>query len=293
MTTTLPINETRNGLTSHTIDVTSLPQVKSKWSNPRKHGWLLASKFLRWLCCVNDELLEQIELECSVRDAIRDAMVVHETGGGRQAVIDAMREVYDDTNYDLAGFEQAERERLEQEREKAALFQEQQREESMKRSRDGFYAMSEDDRLLFVCELRRVLSKRTLRIEDGNSEALHGVAATGDPATPVTEPVVVQKPKGRALIVPKFAASVVLALRAKFGKLAPHEANRLLIEREYLKLCRDTTVRNVDVELHRQWVINAFFNEGITDECATVRARVPRWLREAFGSVPNASPAIF
>jgi len=93
-------------------------------------------------------------------------------------------------------------------------------------------------------------------------------------------------------VVPKFAASVVLCLRAKFGNLALTEANRLLIEREYLKVCRESTVRNVDSVAHQQCIMNAYFTEGVLDEQCTVRARAPRWLREAFGSVPRVSPSV-
>jgi len=74
--------------------------------------------------------------------------------------------------------------------------------------------------------------------------------------------------------------------------MAFHEANRLLIEREYLKVCRDANVRHCDIEYHRQFVINAYFNEGVTDELSTVRTRLPRWLRAAFGPVPNAAPTV-
>lgn len=93
-------------------------------------------------------------------------------------------------------------------------------------------------------------------------------------------------------VIPKFAAAVILCLRAKFGNLALNEPNRLLIEREYLKVCRESTVRNVDTVAHQQCVMNAYFTEGVLDEQCTVRARAPRWLREAFGSVPRVSPSV-
>jgi len=281
MTTTLPTNIKRTGLTSHPINVTDDAQNKSSWSTPRKHGWFLRSKFLRWLCCVDDTLLEQIEQECSVRDAIRDAMVVHETHSGREAVVESMKEVYQETGYDLGRCAEAERERNEAER--VARQAEEAREEH-----EYFNSLSDSERELWGYRQARELRARTstLRIGNGGPETHVGSMA------PEPSAVVVLKPKGRAMVVPKFTASVVLALRAKFGKLAVNDANRLLIEREYLKLCRDTSVRNVDVELHRQWVMNTFFNEGITDECATVRTRVPRWLREAFGGVPNAAPVV-
>jgi len=97
------------------------------------------------------------------------------------------------------------------------------------------------------------------------------------------------KERTQVVVVPKFAASVVLCLRAKFGTLALNEANRLLIEREYLRICLKSTVRNVDVVAHQQCILNAYFMEGVLDQQNTIRARAPRWLREAFGSVPLAS----
>lgn len=93
-------------------------------------------------------------------------------------------------------------------------------------------------------------------------------------------------------VVPKFAASVTLMLRARLGQLSTTEANRLLVEREYLRLCREGSVRNVDIVAHQQFVINAFFTEGVLSELATVRTRVPKWLREAYGSVPLSAPTI-
>ncbi len=288
MSTTNAINETRNGLTSPLIDVTSLPQVKSAWSTPRKFGWLIRSKILRFLFCVNDEMLEEVELECSVRDAIRDAMVAHKTGSGRQAVIDAMREVYDEQSYDIGSFAQAEQARLEAELEKAKA----DTPPYVARPVVRFLLLEGGEALQSNSGSSADESRQTATERQGALQ--QGVGSPDQPQEGAAEnPAVVSEPVQRAMVVPKFAASVVLALRAKFGKLACHEANRLLIEREYLKLCRDTTVRNVDVELHRQWVINAYFNEGVTDQVATVRSRVPGWIRAAFGSVPNAAPAVF
>lgn len=93
-------------------------------------------------------------------------------------------------------------------------------------------------------------------------------------------------------VVPKFAAAMVLNMRARFGNLPNNEANRLLIEREYLRVCREGFVRDCDIVAHSQCVYNSFFGEGVLDQLATTRVRAPRWLREAFGHVPKASAVV-
>lgn len=84
-------------------------------------------------------------------------------------------------------------------------------------------------------------------------------------------------------VIPRFAAACVTCLRAKFGRLPPNDANRLLIEREYLRVTRETSIRNADIVVHQQFVLNTYFNEDVLERTALVRARLPRWLRVAFG----------
>ncbi len=84
--------------------------------------------------------------------------------------------------------------------------------------------------------------------------------------------------KRPARIVPKFAAACALHIRCKLGTLANNEANVLLVQRKYLELCRRHKVRDVDTVLHQQFVMNAVFTEGVLDEVATVRRRLPRWV---------------
>lgn len=82
----------------------------------------------------------------------------------------------------------------------------------------------------------------------------------------------------KARIVPKFAAACALHLRAKLGTLSSSDANMLLVQRKYLELCRRHKVRDVDVVLHQQFVMNTVFTEGVLDEVATSRRRLPRWV---------------
>lgn len=84
--------------------------------------------------------------------------------------------------------------------------------------------------------------------------------------------------KRPARIVPKFAAACALHMRAKLGALATNEANMLLVQRKYLELCRRHRVRDVDTVLHQQFVMNAVFTEGVLDEVATTRRRLPLWI---------------
>lgn len=84
-------------------------------------------------------------------------------------------------------------------------------------------------------------------------------------------------------LIPRFVAASIVSLRAKFGALEHREDNVLLIQREYLRVSRDANVRACDVELHRQHVINGFFSEDVLNKLGTVRTRIPRWMRDAYG----------
>jgi len=94
-----------------------------------------------------------------------------------------------------------------------------------------------------------------------------------------------------ACVVPKFAASMALHLRTKLGRLSPNEANLLLAEREYLRVCRGLKVRDVDIVSHQQFTLNALFGEQLLDSIALTRTRLPQWMRWAFEvSNLNAKP---
>lgn len=92
-------------------------------------------------------------------------------------------------------------------------------------------------------------------------------------------------------VVPKFAASCALLLRSRLGRLPPNEPNYLLVQREYLKICRTRGVRAVDVVAHQQFVTNAFFTEDVLDRIALTRSRWPSWMRSVYErSTFNAGP---
>jgi len=96
----------------------------------------------------------------------------------------------------------------------------------------------------------------------------------------------------RVIMIPRFAAAAIVALRSKFGVMGASEANVLLIQREYLRICREAHVRACDTELHRQFVMNGYFSEDVLSHLATVRTRIPAWMRTAFGPSAVAVPQV-
>ncbi len=216
-----------------TVNMTS----KSNWSRPKKFAWYIKSTFLRWCLCIDDELLDVIQDEALLRDEIRAEMVQHTVGYGTASVTTCMKEIFNETSYDLSNYTQAV-------------------DELVSTEADPFEIEAQ----------------------------LNAIGLTATPASIKATP--------HATVIPKFAAAMVLCLRSKFGNLSLSEANRLLIEREYLRICQAAVVRNVDIIMHQQCVINAYFTEGVMEEVCTVRTRVPRWLREAFGSVPRVEPTV-
>ncbi len=106
---------------------------------------------------------------------------------------------------------------------------------------------------------------QALRAEFGMSPAIAAVAE----ALPDIQP-----PRRQS----KFVLACVCELRAKIGVVERNSANVMLVQSLYLKLCRDHRVRQVDVVLHRQHVINTFFRSSFDDPAALARYNAPRWL---------------
>lgn len=96
----------------------------------------------------------------------------------------------------------------------------------------------------------------------------------------------------QARIIPKFAAAVCLHLKAKFGHLSRDEANMLVVQRDYLKICREHGVRDVDIASHRQFVLNAFFTEDVMEHIALTRTRAPKWMRRREAPSLPAKPQV-
>lgn len=111
-----------------------------------------------------------------------------------------------------------------------------------------------------------------------------GVDAMGCSANGVQQP--------RVCVVPRFAAAMTLHLRSRLGRMGPSEANQLLVEREYNRLCRAYGVRDADIAAHYAHVKNAYFGEQVFDRIPLARTRMSRFARWAmdFSPMPIVPP---
>lgn len=88
--------------------------------------------------------------------------------------------------------------------------------------------------------------------------------------------------------VPDFAASVVIEVRARVGQLpADVPGNKLIVEREALRLMRKYKVREVDSVAHLPSIIRNYFTNDIHYRVSTSQARMTRFQRWLMG---EASP---
>jgi hypothetical protein len=85
--------------------------------------------------------------------------------------------------------------------------------------------------------------------------------------------------RGRAKLTSRFVAACVMHLRSKLGHMTESEANILVVERAYHNVCRDQNVRVVDIDLHRQVVLNLFFDDVAFQHVADSRVRLASWLQ--------------
>lgn len=190
----------------------------------------MTSRILKFLTCVDEELLNEFELDNAVRDQVKICMTEHTTGTSTDVVRDVIRVIRTEQRYDMSEF---------------------------------------------------VLRVRTQRMTAPEWDAL--LVQEGIDALQLEELVAT---RATVKFIPRFAAASIVALRSKFGVLENTDANRLLIQREYLRVCREANVRACDTESHRQHVMNGFFSEFVLSQLGTVRMRVPSWMRQAFGGTP-------
>lgn len=115
ITTNTNIREMPTGLTTlptiEFIDVTRSADART-WSGgdnrPFIETCLLKWKWLRVLLCVDDEWLEDVKLEASVRDKIRDELKLQQVGYSIDSVRMVTRAIYDTTKYDMSNYKMQE-----------------------------------------------------------------------------------------------------------------------------------------------------------------------------------------
>ena len=115
---------------------------------------------------------------------------------------------------------------------------------------------------------------------------------------PPSSTPVVEAPPPRDLrplvFVPRFAAAVIVAIRARIGQLsASVPGNQLIVEREALRLMRRYNVREVDSVAHLPSIISCYFREDIHYQVETSAARMTRfqrWLMSEPGSPSTFAP---
>ncbi len=240
-----------------------------KWNHTSWWGRvLLKYPILRSFCCLDDGNLQDVMFDIDIRDHTREAMKQHTDAIGNTGVETEMMVIYKETGYDLGRCAEKMNEELAK---KAAAST------NEKTDVDG-------------CDANDVVKKTinttmTPTVNDTNSDSCSSEADWGRRSK-------VLRHRGRVQLVPAFIAATTMALRSKFGHMSVSDANRMLIEREYLKICREAHVRHTDMNHHRQFVLNTFFNETLMEEVALSRPRMPAWVRRLFAREQTSAPTV-
>lgn len=109
------------------------------------------------------------------------------------------------------------------------------------------------------------------------------------PPPPIQEAVEVVVPEPRrdlrgVFFVPRFAASVVVAVRARVGQLPSGvPGNVLIVEREALRLMRKYNVREVDSVAHLPSIISNYFCADVHYRVETSTSRMTRFQKWLMG----------
>jgi hypothetical protein len=122
-------------------------------------------------------------------------------------------------------------------------------------------------------EVTRVLNSNPTPVDVTNVTTKYGLTKRE------TRMVARQPYRGRAKLTSRFVAACVMHLRSKLGHMTESEANIMVVERLYNKVCGDHNVRVVDIDLHRQVVLNLFFDDVAYQHVADSRVRLPGWLQ--------------
>jgi len=88
------------------VDVMKTSDKKRKsWSHLRwPYRWLVNSKVLRRIFCLDDTELDDVVLEAKIRDSIRNEMKLHIRGCDINAVKDTISDIYGSTGYDMSKY---------------------------------------------------------------------------------------------------------------------------------------------------------------------------------------------
>ncbi len=255
------------------IDIMSVSdEPNKKWNHTSFWGRvLLRFPILRAICCLDEGNLKDVMFDIEIRDQTREAMKQHTQAIGNTGIETEMMVIYKETGYDLGRC--AEKYEEELARQKAA----QTKVDANGTDNCGPAGLS--DAGLTSTALGATMDS----------------GATGCSVIPYggwSNQKKVVKHRGRVQLVPAFIAAVTMALRSKFGHMTASEANRLLIEREYLKMCRESNVRQTDMNHSRQFVLNTFFNETLMEEVALSRPRMPAWVRRLFAREQTTAPTV-
>ncbi len=127
-------------------------------------------------------------------------------------------------------------------------------------------------------------------LTDGRGLNMYGMAS-GAPALPQQEPN--RRAYDQARFVPRFVVSVVVAVRSRLGMLKMTDANRLLVEREALRLMRAYNVRELDCASHMPAIMRNYFYNDVHYRVATCTSRMTRferWLSGLSTTQPSFDP---
>jgi len=271
------------------------------WTQPDRHWWQKWKNKVTALaaaCFGMTDEYEMQEREGIVRNRIRREMQYATPGQPNENALRAtVRQVFRETGYDLGA------ERLSHVR--AHDLWTAEREEEEQAARAPLEDMDEEDEQYDpdgdYADLASEVSTR-----DGNDERQDvDMVAVLVPAERLDDawnefaegeglvPGFAELPvHTRLAVIPSFVAAMVATLRSKFGRQPLTEANRLLIEREYLRIAREGNVREKDIAHHSAWVYNTYFSEDVYDQVPGVRQRVPGWMRAAGRPTLTQPPAV-
>ncbi len=259
---------TRNGqksnLLSFSIMVTTTGRTFILPQTARLSPWQRFKRYIsfRWIkCCLGEKEYECAVVDEQVRSSLREQMRKHT---GYTNVFDdiehVMNEVVINDNYDLG---------------------------DVGRMRHAV------DKQLLDADGLKAYYYQVAQTPSQSHELVVGPVSEGTPWRPEPSYSVVGD-SAQVKIIPKFAAACAIHLRARLGVLTKDQTNILLVQREYLRVCKLRHVRSVDVVLHQQHVINAFFGETPLDEVGNTRKRLPAWLKALAGmetaQVPSPAP---